>query len=51
MHWYSNFKMLTFYSSVCQTDSALSSLSLNIHGGYAEVPKKIFFEKNHIRQL
>ena len=37
--------------SVCQTDSALPNLSLNIHG-HVEVPKSIFFvEKYHVCQL
>ena len=33
------------YSSVRQTDSALSNLFLNIHG-HIEVPKSIFFFKS-----
>ena len=35
---------MTLSNSVCQTDSALSNLSLNIHG-HVEVPKAIFFRK------
>ena len=40
-----------FNNSVRQTDSALSNLSLNIHG-HVEVPKsKKKIEKKYVRQL
>ena len=49
MHLAVNLTVPFIYSSVCQTNSASTNLSLNIQG-HVEVPKSIFF-LNHVRQL